>query len=385
MQFSVGHSDALDGFDALSEVVESLLLAVGDESPLGALVFASPGYGLGPIIERLLERWPGCPIAGCSSGGTFSSAGGYGEDSLSVGLFHSPATEVVASSSAGVGLAESLEGTVSRVVGDAKRKLGTAPKLCFVFADPFAADLASFAEVVAAEVGPDCCVVGGAASDHRVRLDDPSAPEAVGSDGVVVGGLSVLLIGGDVLVGASSGSGWEPVGFSAVATKVDGNVILEIDNAPARDALKRWHMDNVSIPSFPPIMATKGNGAALFRPVFALDEEAGSIVLGGAIPEGSQLELCEVLNKGLLAASSSSAHKAIDDYSGIVPCGAVVVSCAARKWALGTQASAENEETTSALSGTPHLGFYSFGEIVPESGSALFQSHTCTTIVFGAV
>tara|TARA_R110002110_G_scaffold87958_1_gene229087 strand:+ start:23 stop:556 length:534 start_codon:yes stop_codon:yes gene_type:complete len=175
----------------------------------------------------------------------------------------------------------------------------------------------------------------------------------------------------------------------SVVTKAQGNVVLEIDDKPATVALKRWYpgiVDTVSAPGDRPIAVCDDGKALSMRPLFGVDEEAGALIFGGSVPEGSEFRICEVLKSGLLTAASASAREALDSYPGVAPQGALVVNCAARKWTLGTETASEAAQIAGVLGGIPHLGFYSFGELIPNrDGASYFQSHTCATVVFGSV
>jgi hypothetical protein len=384
MQFSIGHSDAVDLRDAIDEVVRSLAECLCDEKPVAALVFSSPEYDNELFLRLLSEHYPGVPIAGCVAAGLMCSLG-YAEDGITVGLFHSAVGNFWIGSASGDGLSDGLETAISTVVDEAlSAGPSTPPRLCFVFSS-FVHDLAEVGRIVSEKVGPDCMVIGGGAGDHRVALEDPARPAQFGACGVTYDGVSVLVVGGEVMLSSSVGSGWRGVGTSAVVSKSSGNLVLELDGRPAREQLNAWNLKSGALPIVTPVLARFDGNSQAMRPLFAVDEETGGALFGSEVPEGSELEPCAVLNAELLATSGRVIERALGGYSGIAPSGAFVVCCAARQWSLGSRVAREHEVIEEALGGVPYLGFYSFGEIAPASNGAEYHSHSCAAVVFGAV
>lgn len=389
MKLCVSQSDDIDVDDAIRSVVSDLLSCLADEAPRGILVYASPNYDHNTIISALTAQWPGCPLAGCTADGEFSSVAGFAEDSVAVGLLVGEDGELSCGAAMVAGLAESPEATIGAAIKVAMGGLGGEPSLCFVFPDPFAVDLERVCELASSATPEGCLVVGGAAADHRIRLGEPSLPLQFGSSGAGGNAVSVMLVSGNIMLSSGAACGWEPVGPTSVATKASDNIVFEIDGKPATDILRMWYPNSsntVAAPGDRPIAVFAEDGSTSMRPLFAVDEEGGALVFGGSIPEGSSVRTCEVLKGGILSAASKSAGDALASYPGVAPQGAILVNCAARKWTLGTEAAKESMEVGGALGGVPYLGFYSFGEVVPNGdGASHFQSHTCTTLVFGSV
>lgn len=389
MRLCVAHSDEVDVADVLAELCEVLSAQLGDEKPLGAIVYGSPDYSHSEILAGLTEQWPDCPIAGCTADGEFSSALGFAGDSVVVGLFVGDDS----SYSCGVGLSLGLSAdpklAVDSAVFQAVGGLKGEASFCVVFCDPFAFDLVQLSCLLSDALPLDCVVVGGASADHRMHLTADNNPmQFVGAD-VRSDSIVVLAFSGDIQVSSGAASGWEPVGVEQTATHSSGPVVFEIDGKKAIDALKGWYptiCDGIASPGDRPISVRDSGGGRSLRALYAVDEEAGSLVFSGSVPQGSQLSACDAMKEDILSAAAKSAADALNSYPGLVPQGALLVNCAARKWSLGTEVAREAGEIASVLEGVPHLGFYSFGEIVPQQdGSSSFQNHTCTTIVFGSI
>ena len=88
----------------------------------------------------------------------------------------------------------------------------------------------------------------------------------------------------------------------------------------------------------------------------------------------------------ILAGTDESVAAALADFALPEPEAAFVVSCAARKWLLGTRTGAEIDQVRDKLGeDLPVVGFYAFGEIAPlgTNRDIRFHNETCVTVLLG--
>ena len=88
----------------------------------------------------------------------------------------------------------------------------------------------------------------------------------------------------------------------------------------------------------------------------------------------------------ILAGTDGSVASAIAGFASPEPEAAIVISCAARKWLLGTRTGSEIDQVRSKLGDdVPVVGFYAFGEIAPlgTERDIRFHNETCVTVLLG--
>ena len=306
-------------------------------------------------------------------------------DSVCLTLFAGDGFEIRA------GQGKGTVGAVERAVGEAIECLGDQdPVLCVLLCPAVLENASDVVREIDRQLGERrCTVVGGLAGDHIV------CPDTRQFYGVECNQDSVVLLFfcGDVKASWGVASGWFPIGSEHVVTRSEGSVVYAIDDQPALEIYQQFWGDKVSGQLGEcPLAVKQGDGEDEFilRAAMMIDEERGSVGFAGDVPEGSIVRLTEVLPEGLLSGSESSMRSAAGRYDGEAPSIALMFSCAARKWVLGTRAS--EEITTlmgvideSELDVPAMSGFYAFGEICPvsEDGPPLVHNETCVTVILG--
>ena len=160
------------------------------------------------------------------------------------------------------------------------------------------------------------------------------------------------------------------VGFGPrrLVTRSEGNVVYELDGAPALQLYKEFLGDVAStLPGgashFPLSVFRTSQSEGVIRFVLGVDEATQSITVAGDIPKGSHVQLSRANRDDLLEGAQEAAND-VGAESGEGPVLNLVVSCIGRRIVLGEQTEEELETTIEELpAGSLQTGFYSYGEI----------------------
>jgi hypothetical protein len=203
---------------------------------------------------------------------------------------------------------------------------------------------------------------------------------------VVSDGLPLLLIFGPVRYDFAIANSWLPLGTKAEVTKAEGSLVHTIDGVSTVDFYRRY-IGYHEQPAREFILAVYEPGAREYYLVSPVEYyDSGAARFSGIIPEGSKVQLTEVIREDLIAdtrTTSKLLNSADRDWK---PAFALTFSCAFRKEVLGTSAQEElNVLRGSFPSGLPVTGFYSFGEIAPlvAGGRSKAQGATLILLLIG--
>lgn len=210
-------------------------------------------------------------------------------------------------------------------------------------------------------LGPDVPFFGGLAADdlafeQTVVLDNDGAS----SEAVVAVGLC-----GDRIKIRTKASMYNHKGVKINVTKSIGNIVHEINGKPALpeyEAIIRneFKLDVMSILHFPFLILDKENKEPLYaRTIHEFDRSDNTLLAASAIPEGpaSIIDLQKV--EQYFDDAQQTAKQLIDEKNEL----GLVITCAARRGALGDSWKKEYKFVHDALEGLPSIGFYSYGEI----------------------
>jgi hypothetical protein len=206
-----------------------------------------------------------------------------------------------------------------------------------------------------------------------------------------------ILWGGRLNYGVGTKHGWSPLGKPRLVTQSSGNIVSEIDSAPAvkiyedylaldRVALKK-ELKRISI--FYPIgINLSGEQEFLLRNVSSIEDD-GSIVFQGNVPENSRIRLMIGTRETCLAATYQALEEAKKGLFGRPAKFALVFDSISRYILLGREANKELEIIKKELgSNTPLIGLYTYGEQAPLRsinylGKTYFHNQTFTILVIG--
>jgi hypothetical protein len=239
--------------------------------------------------------------------------------------------------------------------------------------------VAGFNEVLKGSV----VVTGGLAGDgdrfQRTWILDQNRP--------VARTVSALgLYGERVRIGHGSRGGWDIFGPERRVTRAAGNQLFELDGRPALQLYREYLGELASgLPAtglrFPlALRADACDEKRLVRTIIAVDEEVGSMIFAGDIPQGHLAQLMrsniDHLVDGAEDAAAMTRNRGSDGERTL----AIAISCVGRRMVLGGRAEEEIEVTLEALPpGTRQIGFYSYGELAPyASGTCDLHNQTMT-------
>ncbi|MEH2397957.1 FIST signal transduction protein [Nostoc sp.] len=376
----VGHSNDPDSLSAVEEVLQQCTNSLAGDIPKAGIIFAAIDFEHSLVLQQIHQAFPGIELIGGTTDGEISSVLEFQQDSITLMLFCSDEVEI----HAGVGRKVSGDPvTVTKqAVEQAKAKSTAAPKLCLTHPESLTTSGVSILNGLKLALGQHVPIFGGLAADQsRYQNTYQFFQTEVLSDSV-----PILLFSGTILFSHGVTSGWHPIGQISKVTKVDKNIVYEIDGKPALDFYH--HYLGLLPPSIEyPLAVFDQNGDNFYiRAPIAYNQESGSITFFGDIPDQAVIKIAEAGYEDILAASKTSFMNALDNYPGAEPSAILFFSCVARRQILGTRAKEEYQNIKLCLTDyLPACGFYSYGEIAPIEGISQMQFHneTFVTLILG--
>lgn len=341
------------------------------------LVFGASSFVDRPdALTALRAAFPRAHHAGCSSAGEICGTRVL-DESLAVAVLRFARTRVrtaeaavgegVSSRDAGEGLGRALQGEGLRAV--------------FVLSDGLAVNGTELLSGMHAVLSPDVVITGGLAGDGTAFRRSWVLREGPPRSGIIA---AVGLYGDALHVGHGSRGGWDAFGPERLVTRAEGNVLYELDGAPALSLYKRYLGERAAeLPAtallFP--VALRGDadgGERVVRTILSVDESAQSMIFAGDIPSGAVVQLMRANTDRLI---DGAAQASVAARSPSPEALTLAVSCVGRRLVLGERV---EEELEAAQEAAPHgamVGFYSYGEISPMGPGARARLHNQTMTV----
>jgi hypothetical protein len=241
-------------------------------------------------------------------------------------------------------------------------------------------------EALRKTLGEDVDLFGGRAADQR-KFE--STRQFCGRE-VVSDSVPILVLSGPLFYSIGVASGWKGIGDPGMITRAQGNVVYEIDGAPAVEFYRRLLGKEFKLSTDIPLIILNDAGEPEYlRPSSGdVNEETGAITYVSDVPEGVRAQLSVTDRAAILEGCEEAIRKALRGFPDMKkPEAAVIVSCSARKNLLGTKTSEEfrilRENVGQDL---PLCGFYSYGEIGPQktdSTKPIMHHETFTMLLLG--
>ncbi|MEH2375028.1 FIST signal transduction protein [Nostoc sp.] len=378
----VGHSDDPDSQNAIAEILQECSCSLAGSIPQAGLLFTAIDFDHALILQRIQDAFPGIELIGGTTNGEISSILEFQQDSLTLMLFASDEVEI----RAGIGREASKNPALAaqEAIAQAKAKSASLPQLCITFPDSLTSNGVLILEGLKQSLGGHIPIIGGmAADDYTFDKTYQFFQGEVLSDSV-----PVLLFSGQLLFSHGVASGWTPIGQRSRVTKVDGNVVYEIDGQRALDFYQHY-LGEESFASNYAIHALavfEDQDHFYLRAPNGYDQQSGSVTFFSDIPEQAVVQITDATRDNILSASETSLKNALADYPGVEPTAALLISCAARRRILGTLAKEEYQLVKTHLpKALPCCGFYAYGEIAPlvSGGQTQFHNKTFVTLLMG--
>lgn len=386
---AVGHGLDPDSLGAIAEAIEQCQQTLADDIPQAGILVAAIDFDHASILEYIQQKYPDIVLVGGTSVGEMSSVEGFQQDSLSLILFCSD--EVTFSAGVGHNVQENTAAATTAAIETALA--GSAHtvsdiKLCYTLCEGLAVDGAAVVTNLRQATNQTVPIFGGLTADD---YQFANTYQFLGTD-VLENAVVVLTFFGNLKVSFGVGTGQRPVGRKAIATKSVGYTLYEIDEKPAKEFYAPYFgdqeikIDGGSISSGPLAIYETGERNFYLRAPNGENKGDGSVNYFGHIPEGATLQNTGTDCESLIQSAQDAFSKAQFAYPGTTPAAVLMTSCVSRIKNLGTQVSKEHQVVTD-LTGQdlPNIGFYSYGEISPFTGSevAYFHNETFTALLLG--
>jgi hypothetical protein len=211
-------------------------------------------------------------------------------------------------------------------------------------------------------------VTGGLAGDQDLFSETVVLHNQKGEKNLVV---AIGFYGDKLQVGYGSMGGWDSFGVDREVTKSHSNILYELDGQPALEIYKRYLGDHAAnLPAsallFPLNLRLQNTDTSLVRTVLSVNEENGSMVFAGDIPQGEYVRLMKANFNRLIDGAHGAAEMSGISLRNSDADLAILISCVGRKLVLKQRVEEELETIREVFGPTVTMtGFYSYGEICP--------------------
>jgi hypothetical protein len=374
--------------DAVAEMlVRSLRRDLAGQPPALLLVFASLDQPLDEVLPPLRAAFPGATLLGCSTAGEFTEKGHHKRATAALAVAGNLQVFAGLGRALGKDPAAAAHQATASIPGQVE---GYSHRTALVLLDPLAGNGEEATLHVAALLGAEVPLAGGAAGDYlhmdttQVAVDDEVAADA----------LAVAVLFSQQPLGIGVCHGHRPLSEPLQVTRAVGNVVHQIEGRPAWRVWKEHTRAHSLARGVDPEELTgddirayllryeaglaAGEGYKIRAPL-ALEED-GSMRFACGIPQGSILRITEGDPPGQVESAREAARRARRQLHSGEIAGAVVFDCICRNLILGDDFDEAVRGISEALEGAPLAGFETYGEIALDVGE-LSGFHNTTTVV----
>jgi hypothetical protein len=353
-----------------------------DSSATMVLAFAAPSYGTQPaLLDELVKAYPKSAVVGCSTSGEIDQTS-VRDDSITVAVARFAHTRVRQAMTRLTSAADSLAAGASLADELNEQDL----RGILVLSEGLCVNGSELVRGINSRLPDHVVVTGGLAGDgprfERTWVLANGQPEPRGV-------VAVGVYGDRVRIGHGSKGGWDTFGPERVVTRSAGNVLYELDGRPALALYKEYLGERAAaLPGsallFPLALRPSTDDVnSVVRTVLAVDEAAQSMTFAGDIPTGHYAKLMRAnFDRLILGAQAAGGAATLQEHGDASL--SIAISCVGRRLVLGERSEEETEATLEAL--PPHtqqVGFYSYGELSPQSGGRCeLHNQTMTLTVF---
>jgi hypothetical protein len=379
----VGHSEDVEALDCITEVLEQCGKELGELIPQAGLLYNAIHMDHQIVLDTIMDAFPNLELIGCTTDGEISSILGCVEDSITLILFYSDTLEIMA----GMGKCLSLNPlqTAIDAVGQAEEKMTNKSTFCITLAESVTVGGVSVINALKSRLGDEFPIFGGLAADQwSMKKTYQFYKREILTDTILV-----LLFSGNIIFSSGLASGWTPIGHKKKTTKVDHNIVYEVDQEPILDFYNRYvGGDYKRVPTEYPLAVFPNENSEKYyiRSPYTFNEKDRSVTFFGDVPENVVVQLVSGSIEKMSMASESALKEAIEAYKGNKPEAALVFTCSARKAILGLKVDKEYHYLQKNMPDHfPICGFYTYGEICPlENGrESYFHNGTIAVLLIG--
>ncbi len=349
-------------------------------NPNLVLVFAAPAFFTDATAAALARAFPDARRLALSTAGEISSQG-VSEQSIVITAIHFERIPFKVASTDFAGVDDSA--VAGQRLAEQLRDPGL--KAVLLLSQGVAVNGSELIGGVVSVLGKDVPLTGGLAGDYGAFTRTWAMLDDTVSDHLM---LAVGFYGDAVQFGHGSFGGWQSFGPARRATRVDGNVLYELDGEPALEIYKRYLGEYAKdLPAsgllFPfAILSHEREETGLIRTLLGVDEAAGSLTLAGDIPLDGYLKLMHASTEALVDGAEAAAEAANLMAGSQGQSLAVLISCIGRKLVMGDRVDEEVEAVGAVFGQNCALtGFYSNGEISPFLDTTECKLHNQTMTI----
>ncbi len=377
----VGHSNDPDTEFAIADILEQCRNALANTKPQAAILLAALDFDHGEILKQINQTFPGIQLIGGTTDGEISSMLEFQQDSLVLMLLCSDQVDFHAA--VGRQVSSNPVTIAQQTVQSAQAKSQRPTTLCITTPESLTTSGLSILDGLQQALGETIPIIGGTTCDQwKFRQTYQFFGQEVLSDA-----LPILLLSGPILWGHGVSTGWTPIGKKGTVTKVDGNVLHEVDGQPVLEFYQDYLGDIRPSPAYRLAVFEPNQDSWYMRSSNgSYDSETGSITFFADIPPQSVVQVVRSSRDEMVLSANSSMRQALEHYPGTHPTVALLFSCTGRMRVLGTRTQEEYRVLQQEIS--PQVtcaGFYTYGEIAPSrpGGVAQFHNETFVTLLLG--
>lgn len=314
-------------------------------------------------IDAVKKAYPLAEIVGCSTSGEICGEEVLNENIVCTAVFFENTTVEIASEPIGE-MGESFAIGEKLAVKLDKAKLVHV----MVLSEGLNINGSELTKGLNSRLNNRISVTGGLAGDQADFVETVIVHNRAGEKNLV---LAIGFYGDHLQVGYGSMGGWDSFGVDREVTRSNGNVLYELDGHSALELYKRYLGDHAAnLPAsallFPLSLRLKNSETSVVRTVLAVNEEDGSMVFAGDLPQGEYVRLMKANFDRLIDGANDAAEMSKVSLRNSEPDLAILISCVGRKLVLKQRVEEELEIIREVLgSSSTMTGFYSYGEICP--------------------
>ncbi len=356
----------LDTSEGFSAAQAQLVLVFGERTLLEQ----------GPWYANFKETYPAASILLCSTSGEIYQSAAH-EGSIVATAIQFEKTQIRKAEASISNYQQSFEAGKSLSAA----LQGDDLKMIFVLSDGSKVNGSDLIKGINENLDAHVSVSGGLAGDAARFEKTLVGLDAEPTEGQIV---AIGLYGKDLEVGHGTMGGWDVFGPERQITKSSYNILYEFGGKKALDLYKEYLGKYASeLPGaallFPLSMKISQDAEPVVRTILSIDENDGSMVFAGEMPEGAYVNLMKANFDRLIDAAATAAEQTLlsPDKK---PDLAILVSCVGRRLALGQRIDEEIEAAKEIFGEHTFMtGFYSYGEISPlATGKCDLHNQTMT-------
>ena len=393
IKVGLGIGTAKDTLQATKEAIEQARSNMQNEKIALAIVFSSIEFAHPTVLKTISKLLGAVDIVGCSSLAIISNRGIFKHGliimllSLPKGVYLNTACVKEINKKSITNAGEELGERLLYGFKDIPRDLSV------LFCDGLISEGPSFIYGLQEKLGRSFPLVGASAS-HNLTLQRTYLYR---NQEVFNDGACGILWGGKLNFGLGIKHGWKLLGKPRTVTKSEGNIVYEIDGAPAAKLYEEYLACDLNklrkelkyISIFYPIgIYLTGEEEYLLRNILSIEND-GSLRLHGNVPQGSLIRLMIGTKESCLAATRQATEEVKKSLLGRPYNFILVFDSISRYILLGRQAEKELEIIKEELGkDIPIIGLYTYGEQAPlrainYQGRSYFHNQTIAILGIG--